>query len=247
MIRLNTKVLASICFILALGTTTYAGDFSPKDSVAANTDTRKWYWGNALDGAIFSTATMQRPGLPDRLGTLRFSLFFNFGFTYNYNFNNHVGLYTGVDIKNVGFIEKRGDSTIKRRTYNIGVPIGIKIGDMNSRNYGFFGAGLDMPFNYKEKGFVNRSDKQKFNEWFSARTPTFMPYVFAGMAVKGGTIKVQYYLTNFLSTDYVKGGVKPYDGYNVHLLLVSFGMAINHPKHSVSKPHNKSVNIAMNN
>jgi hypothetical protein len=195
-----------------------------------------FYTGGGFDGAIFSTATMQRPGMKDNLGTLRFSLFFNAGVTFNYDFNNKVGLYTGVDIKNVGFIEKIDETTVKHRTYNVGVPLGIKFGNMKTKNYFFAGAGIDVPFNYKEKEFESRSNKHKFNEWFSNRTPAFMGYVFAGLSVNPGvTVKVQYYLTNFMNSDYSEdlggGTYYPYAGYDIHLLMVSLGFNMHYSRH----------------
>src|SRR6185312_6277682 len=106
-------------------------------------------------------------------------------------------------LKNVGFIEKRADTTIKHRTYNLGIPIGLKFGNMRDRSYFFLGAGCDAPINYREKEFIKRGDKQKFNEWFSDRTPALMPYVFAGVSMAPGlTLKLQYYLNNYMNPDF---------------------------------------------
>src|SRR5579872_6442688 len=69
---------------------------------------QKFYVGNGLDAAIFSTATIQRNninGTTNSMGLLRFSGFLNVGFTFNLNLNRHFGVYTGIDIKNIGFIE----------------------------------------------------------------------------------------------------------------------------------------------
>src|SRR4051812_43507930 len=60
----------------------------------------KWYWGNSLDAAIFSTSIFSRPGKSDLLTTLRFSYVINFGFNFNYDFNKHIGAFTGIGIKN---------------------------------------------------------------------------------------------------------------------------------------------------
>jgi len=182
-----------------------------------------------MDAAIFSTSVMQRPGNSTQLSTVRFTYFFNFGSTYNHNFNDHSGFFLGASIKNIGFIEKFGDSTVKHRVYTIGVPVGLKFGNLSHHNYFMVGGGLDLPFNFKEKGFVSRSHKTKLNEWFSARTPTIMPYVFAGFSVKPGiTLKVQYYPGNFLNTSYTNSnGYKPYAGYNVNLLMFTIGADLN--------------------
>jgi hypothetical protein len=162
----------------------------------------RWYMGNSFDGAILSTAVFERPGQRRELTTLRFSLL-NIGYHINYDFDEHFGIFSGVGIKNIGFIEKNGDSTTKRRVYTIGLPLGFKLGNLQKRHYGFIGGGVDFPINYREKRFVKRNDKYKFNEFFSDRTDDYMPYIFAGFAYgKGSTIKVQYYPGNFLNTGF---------------------------------------------
>jgi len=203
---------------------------------------QKFFVGNALDGAIFSTANIQnttktiygQPTTTTTMGTIRFSLVVNVGFTFNFNLGRHIGLYTGIDVKNIGFIEKNeGGETVKRRTYNLGAPVGLKLGNMAARRgYIFLGGGMDMPFNYKEKSFAIRNEKTKTSEWFANNTPSLMPYVFAGMAISSGaTFKVQYYPDNFLNTDYSNAGAKPYAGMDVHLILFSLGFNMRYGKH----------------
>jgi hypothetical protein len=203
---------------------------------------RKFYVAGGLDGSIFSTATIHHDGLTDAqsgvtlpntntLGTIRFTMFFNMGFTFNFNFSPTIGLYTGVDVKNIGYIEQDNGYTLKRRTYNVGAPLGFKIGDMgNKGSYFFFGGGLDVPVNFQEKYFKNddRSNKQKFNEWFSNRTPDVMPYVFIGACFNHNiTVKAQYYPNNFMNQDYVdNSGNKPYMGTDVNLILLSVGFGM---------------------
>jgi hypothetical protein len=209
---------------------------SLKMAKIAATPVRRLYWGNSMDMAIFSTALMQRTGESQKMSTLRFSYVLNFGFNLNYDFSKHAGLFTGIGIKNIGFIEKVQDSTIKRRVYTIGIPLGIKFGNLQSRNFGFIGGGIDMPFNYREKGFVKRNKKEKMSEWFSDRNETFMPYVFAGLSVKPGiTAKIQYYPGDFLNTDFkeTKNGVtyKPYAYFEkLNLLTLSIGIDIHYKK-----------------
>lgn len=181
---------------------------------------RKPYFGNSLDAAIFSTALIDNGG-KQSLGTLRFSAFFHLGFTYNYNFSNNVGIYTGLDLKNIGFIEKYSfnDMTAKQRVYALGVPVGLRLGNMKSRDYFFAGGGLDVAVHYKYKFWSNTQSKVKTNDWFSNNTELLLPYVFAGVAVSGTTFKIQYYPTNFLSNTAL------YNPRNtkVNLLLFSVG------------------------
>jgi hypothetical protein len=188
---------------------------------------RRFYVGSGMDGLLFSTANIKN-GTSETNGKLRFSYILNWGFTFNLNLSRHLGIYTGIDIKNIGFIEEIGGITVKRRTYNVGAPLGIKIGNMASKKpYFFMGGGVDVPVNYREKVFSVRNQKAKFNEWFSERTPQIMPYVFAGLALnRGVTLKVQYYPNNFLNPDFKKNGVMPYAGYDVHLEMLSLGMAV---------------------
>lgn len=200
------------------------------------TPTRRWYLGNSFDGAIFSTAVFEKPGVDRKvLPTIRFSLI-NFGYHFNYDFDEHFGIFTGLGIKNLGFIEKEGDSTIKRRVYTLGIPLGFKLGNLQKRHYGFIGGGIDMPFNYREKGFVKRNDKDKFSEWFSDRTPEFMPYIFFGFAYGGGsTLKLQYYPGNFFNQEYEENNdgviTHPYRGYSANILCLTFGIDIHYNKH----------------
>jgi hypothetical protein len=209
---------------------------------------QKFYVGGGIDGALFSIATIQRTttnssGVTETkntTGKLRFSYFFNFGFTFNFNVNRHLGLFTGIDVKNLGYIEEINGVTIKRRTYNAGIPLGIKIGNMARRgNYLFLGGGVDAPVNYREKSFVIRDQKTKFNEWFSDRTPRIMPYLFAGVCLhKGVTLKAQYYLDNFLNPGFTKDGIQPYSALDVHVMYLSLGVATHYSrKHDIVKEH----------
>lgn len=210
---------------------------------------KKFYFSNDFDGALLSTALQtQTPAGPGNVGTPRFSYFWNGGFNVNYDFSKVIGVFSGVSIKNIGFIEKSAlvaDSTIKRRVYTIGVPVGLKIGNLKKRNYMFLGGGVDFPFNYKEKGYIVRNNKDKFNEWFSDRTPRYMPYGFAGFSVKSFYLKMQYYPGNFMNPDYIDVGnalvpnAKPYAAYDVQLLVFSIGFDIRYSNKMKITPKSK--------
>lgn len=205
---------------------------------------QKFYVGGGLDGALFSSATIEKLAFPaggspvtvNSTARLRFSYIINTGVSFNFNFGRHIGAFTGIDIKNIGFIENMNSLITKRRTYNVGVPLGIKIGNMRKKGtYLFLGGGADVPINYREKTYVIRDQKTKFNEWFSERTPHIMPYVFVGMKLhKGFTVKAQYYPNNYLNPDFqtVLSSIpyKPYWGYNVHLMQLSFGYSMHYSK-----------------
>src|SRR5690606_33691221 len=200
---------------------------------------KKMYLSQAIDGYFISTTFLQK-GNGDQVATpVRFSGWFNFGVNANYDFSNHVGIFTGLGIKNIGFIEKYNDSTVKRRVYAIGIPLGVKFGNIDKRTFGIIGGGVDFPFHYKEKGFAKgRENKVKFSEWFSDRTLNVMPYIFAGFSTKSGVVlKAQYYLNNFMNPNYMGhiptlGGPAP--GLNFpyanftkpNLLMISLGFNI---------------------
>ncbi len=258
-------ILLNLLFIFCLtAPIAYAQQASDSGSIKKQLEPiRKFYVGTAMDAGLFSSATIQKPGTPvlnpggagytyptsNTLGTLRFSYLINFGFTFNFNLERHFGIYTGIDIKNIGFIEKSSSGvTIKRRTYNIGAPIGIKIGNMAAKgSYLFFGGGIDVPINYKEKYFVVRNEKSKYNEWFSSATPATMPYLFAGFDVHNmASVKLQYYPGNFLNPNYVTNNNFPSNtGYNVHLMVVSLGLPMPLGKHKdMVKKHVADLNTA---
>lgn len=217
--------------------TTETEEILPAPEEPAATSGRRWYLGTAFDLGIFSSAAFERPGFNRELSYLRFTLGTNWGIHFHYDFDEHFGLYTGLGIKNIGFTEKHGDSTIKRRVYTIGVPLGFKIGNLGGRKFAILGGGLDFPFNYREKGWVSRKDKTKFSEWFGDRTPSVMPYLFAGMSFKPAIIlKVQFYPSNFFNTSFEEDAdasgykAKPYKGYDARLLLLTLGVDIHYRK-----------------
>lgn len=189
----------------------------------------KVYFGLNMDSYLLSSSLLEKSG-EDFVTVPRFTLFPHIGTTAHYNFSKGFGIYSGLGVKNLGFIEKYNnpDSTVIRRNYTIGIPLGLKFGNMFG-TYAMIGGGIDIPFWFKEKGFVKRNDKVKTNEWFSQRSATVLPYVFVGARFNPGVyVKATYYPTNFLNPNFketVNGlTVQPYKDYNVNLLLVSVGI-----------------------
>jgi len=200
---------------------------------------KRAYLSTGFESSILSTAMVERPGKSAALTTPRYTLFFNGGTNLHFNFSKSAGFFVGLGLKNIGFIDKYDvlDSTVIRRVYALGIPVGLKFGNMKKGNYVMLGGGVDFPINYKEKGFVKRNDKTKFNEWFSQRTPAVMPYVYAGFRLNPGvSLKFQYNPTNFLNPDFstaVSGVViKPYAGYKVNLMFVSLALNIPYRPHT---------------
>ncbi len=156
--------------------------------------------------------------------TMRFTAFFHAGSYLHKDFTSHVGIYTGLGFRNIGYIYHKDGVKIKRRSYALGVPLAWKIGNMQ-KTFFFAGGEYEWLFNYKEKHFVN-GVKSKFTEWFSPRTPAFIPSVFAGVKFKGGmSVRVKYYLANFLNQSYRDSqGNYPFAGQEVRLFYISFSM-----------------------
>lgn len=211
------------------------------DKVLLPFTTHQIYSGKGLDMAIFSTASYSENGKSAELSTLRFSLFFNAGYHLHYDLTRYSGVFSGFDLKNIGYIHKENGVTTKRRVYAIGVPIGVKIGDLRNHNFVFGGVGFDFPINYKEKVIEGRGNKDKFNEWFSDRTPWVMPYLFMGKSWKRGfSLKLQYYPGHFMNDEYrdLQTSVSPYEDLHVHLCLISLG-------YDVQKINKNNIHINM--
>ena len=239
--RYRMKRLFIIIILLALN----AIQLQAKDQIAP---LHRWYLTSGMDGAIFSTSTIQdnqlHPGVWSDKNVPRFTLFFNVGSMLQYNINRYFGLFTGLNMKNIGYIDQTDGYTLKRRVYTVGVPLAVKIGNMkmNHRGYAFMGGGVDFPFNYKEKQFQVRNEKTKFNEWFSNRTPSTMPYFCFGVVNrKGISLKLQHYTNNFLNTSYTNKGVQPYAGLDVHITMLSIGFVINHKRHNQFPEMNETL------
>ena len=153
---------------------------------------------------IFSEASATLVG-SEANSILRFSPVFNFQSQVHRDFNDHMGLMTGIALRNVGFIvddPNNANTRYKVRSYNIGIPIGLKFGKMDGR-YFFGGYELEIPINYKQKTFVDEKKTDKFDVWFSSRQPSIYNTVFVGIGLpEGMQIKFKYYLDNWFNQSY---------------------------------------------
>lgn len=188
------------------------------------------YWTGSGE-TIFSIPLLDVNGSEEG-AVMRFSPVFNAQLMLNYDLSAHAGLYTGLSIRNQGFIYQLPDTTVryKFRTYNVGIPVGFKLGSMNNTLF-YAGYEVELPFNYKEKRFENEKKEDKFSVWFSDRNSQFYQSVFFGVQGPGGaTLTVRYYLTNFHNKDFTEttNGVetKPYAGLNANILAFSLGYAL---------------------
>jgi hypothetical protein len=178
---------------------------------------------------IFSFATIDNQG-NDEGNIMRWVAALNLQSMVNFDFNNTFGLFTGLAVRNVGFIYEDpfdiNNAKYKYRTYNLGIPVGFKIGKLDKALF-FAGYEVEFPFVYKEKKFVNEDKVDKTVIWFSNRVEPVQSSLMAGVQLPyGATIKFKYYLTNFHNRDYIAmvDGVetKPYD-FKSNIFFFSLG------------------------
>lgn len=192
--------------------------------------THRFYYSQEGE-MIFSFANIETDTM-DIENILRWSPVFNFTGHLNYDISKYLGLDFGLGIRNVGFIAKMPDAPNdlkkKFRTYNLGLPIGIKIGDLDQKNpfFVFGGYEIEIPFHYKEKTFEDGDKTDKITGWFSDRTERFTQSVYAGIQFpQGFSLKFKYYLNNFFNEDFEKfeDGVsyKPYNGFTANVFYFS--------------------------
>lgn len=190
----------------------------------------KWYLSTSGE-LIFSSAEVDFFGNEDR-STVRLSAFFNSQSHINRDLHKSFGIFTGMNIRNIGFIWKEPNTThkTKYRTYNLGIPAGIKIGDLEKR-FVYAGYEIEFPFHYKEKFFSDGTKKSKQSKWFSKKVPAAYHTVMLGTELKNGlNVKVKYYLNGFFNQNYTETvagqTIKPFDGFdaNVFYISVSSGM-----------------------
>lgn len=134
---------------------------------------------------------------------LRFSLFPHVQQQYQYNFSKHIGFYTGFSIINVGMKNIFNSNTnvefeLKQRSMSFGIPLALKLGNLEKGNYIALGATAEIMFHYKQKLYYN-DEKIKRTDWFSDDVNLFNPSVYIDIRNKVGTyIRFKYYLSDFL-------------------------------------------------
>lgn len=184
-------------------------------------------WG-AVDEAVSSVD--QLPVSASK-SPLRFSGFFNVSEQFHWDFSKAFGLFSGIGIRNIGFIHHFGDSVrVKQRQYALGVPLAFKLGGMKKNFFFAAGAEMELFFNYKQKVFYNNS-KDKFSEWFSPNSDLLNPSLFAEVDFpKGSFIRFRYYLNDFLNENSrginVNGKSLNYDFTPSSLMYISIGTAL---------------------
>lgn len=193
----------------------------------------KAYWTSGTE-MIFSFATIDDNGSDDG-SIMRWAPVFNIQGMINKDFGENFGVFTGIGVRNVGYIynnytfmENENQVTVKKkfRTYNLAVPIGLKIGNMKGM-FLYAGYEFELPFAYKEKTFRDEK-KEKFTAWFSNRVEQFQHGFLVGFQFPYGTsIKFKYYISGFHNTDYTEStGNQPYKGLNSNIFYVSLNFGL---------------------
>ena len=96
---------------------------------------------------------------------VRYTVFFHLGQYVHYDFNNSVGFFSGLAVRNVGMITDESlpqtvtltgasvpynDLKIIRRQYMLGIPLALKIGTFKNHFYIYGGGEYEMAFLMKE-------------------------------------------------------------------------------------------------
>jgi hypothetical protein len=181
---------------------------------------------------IFSLADIEDQGREES-SLLRWAPFFNFNTMINSDMSEHFGLFSGLAIRNVGYIYdnfQQDSATFykkKFRSYNLGIPLGIKIGNLDNM-YLYGGYEIEFPFHYKEKTIDDGDRINKTSGWFSKRQEAFQHGFFVGLQLpRGANIKFKYYLSEFHNQDYEDAsGNKPYDGLKTNIFYFSLNYVI---------------------
>ena len=177
---------------------------------------------------IFSLASIEQNGSNEN-ATLRFSPTFNLQTMLNKDMSKKFGLFTGLAIRNVGYIindyiDRSNNLTFKKkfRTYNLGIPVGFKVGNLD-KTFFYGGYEVEMAFIYKEKTFEDGDKTDKITGWFSDRNELFQHGFLAGVQFPYAlNLKFKYYLSEFHNRDYTNSaGIKPYAGLKSNIYYFS--------------------------
>jgi hypothetical protein len=181
---------------------------------------------------IFSEANISDENNPEATSTLRFAPVINPQSMLNVDMSKNIGIFTGLAIRNVGYIYDEYNTVLpdgvtepikkKFRTYNLGIPVGLKLGDLNGL-FIYGGYEVEFPFVYKEKTFNTAGEKTNTDvSWFSDRVQNIQQSWLVGIQMPYGlNLKFKYYFTEFHNQDFTVNNVKPYAGLNSKIWYIS--------------------------
>lgn len=213
--KIKYNVLLIICLCLLSGTAT--GQSAPYTTMGGE--------------VIISFAKINDYGKSEN-SLLRFAPVFNPQLMLHKDMSKKFGFYSGLNIHNTGytydkfFTRDTVHSLYKKkfRSYNIGIPLGIKFGNLD-KVFFFAGYELELPLHYKEKTFNGKDKIEKYSSWFSRKENGLQHGLMFGIQTKSGvTFKFKYYLSEFHNRNYTDGrGNKVYEGLQSNIFYFSFG------------------------
>jgi hypothetical protein len=155
----------------------------------------KWYFNALVDANTLSWAFINGNGASN----FRFNNFVNTGLHATVNLKSKLAFYTGLEFRNMGFANRVVNLKYRHSTTYIGLPLGLRIGDLKSKTEFIGGTGFDVPTYYKYKSWNVGDKKNKFKTTKSSNgiLRSFNPYLFVGYKMKGLGIKLQYYPQTF--------------------------------------------------
>jgi hypothetical protein len=182
---------------------------------------------------IFSFANIQKNGVTES-STMRWAPVINAQCMLNKDMSENFGLFTGLALRNVGYIydnydldEELGTVKKKFRSYNVGVPVGIKVGNLDKMFF-YGGYEVELPVLYKEKTFDGGDKIDKITGWFSNRQELFQHGFLVGIQFPyGANLKFKYYLSEFHNQNFTDGsGNKPYQGLKSNIFYFSLSFML---------------------
>jgi len=199
---------------------------------------------------VFESKTLFQLGLVhDSAGNnvssvLRFAPFANYSLQMHKDFSNLFGAYIGIGCTNLGFITKYNSSntTVKSRAYCLGIPIGLKFGNMGKETYFYLGAEFLAQIDYKEKVFQGGEKSRRKNN-NDINQINYSGSV--GFNMKAFTIGVEYTFNNFYGDNYrlVPQNANPTVSYGTptksNILTFFFGFRTNLSAEKASAPEKK--------
>jgi hypothetical protein len=177
---------------------------------------------------IFSFAKIEDQGVM-KSSAIRWAPVFNVQSMANKDISNRFGFFSGIALRNVGYIydnytePSTGNMYKKKfRSYNVAVPIGIKIGQLDGM-FIYGGYEVELPFLYKEKTFDAGGKINKITGWFSSRQELLQHGFLIGVEFPYGfDLKFKYYISEFHNQAFTDGGGnKPYAGLKSNVFYFS--------------------------
>ncbi|HEY3385766.1 MAG TPA: hypothetical protein VGK46_04595, partial [Saprospiraceae bacterium] len=152
---------------------------------------------------IFSFANIEDNGV-EQESRMKWAPVLNIQSYLNKDLSDKFGLFTGIALRNVGYgyknyFDEEAQKIYEKkfRSYNLGFPIGIKVGNL-SEFFVFAAYEIDIPFAYKEKTYDDGAKIRKDITWFSDRQQRFQHGVMAGFQLTtGANVKFKYTFNEF--------------------------------------------------